>query len=248
MKNPHHSLVSLLLGTLACAATSVAFAQQATPITPPAVNNGSNWSRAPFPAARQFDDVKGPDGQAIDNLPPDTAVSMVPPTQPPPARIAILQSTRPEDVTVATTTTAVAPVASASASTTTTTPGLSPTGPSTSFAGSLDATAFAPQIRMATMSNREQILSDIETRISQTEQSITSMSSSLSSDARRSFNAAHDEVKSKAKALKNSVQKARKAKDQDWENARMQVASDYEAFATALGRLDTAATMPSGAP
>jgi hypothetical protein len=32
----------------------------------PAVHDGSNFSRAPIPAARQFDDVKAPDGQAID--------------------------------------------------------------------------------------------------------------------------------------------------------------------------------------
>src|SRR4051812_20717901 len=64
-------------------------------ITPPAINDGSMQSRAPFPSARPFDDVKGPDGVAIDILPPNTAATSPEPFLPPAPRFAILQPRTP---------------------------------------------------------------------------------------------------------------------------------------------------------
>src|SRR2546423_8607396 len=63
MKYPHTQRIAFLaIGALVGAGLNSALAQSAHPtvITPPAINDGSNSSRAPFPASRQFDDVKAP--------------------------------------------------------------------------------------------------------------------------------------------------------------------------------------------
>src|SRR3954471_93324 len=92
MKYPHIQRIAFLaIGALASTGLS-AFAQSAHPIviTPPAVKDGSNSSRAPFPAARQFDDVKGPDAQAIDKVGANSPVANIEP-MPPSTRVAILR-------------------------------------------------------------------------------------------------------------------------------------------------------------
>ena len=86
MKNSNTPRFALAAAISAAAISSfaTAFAQTESRkpivITAPAVKDGSNSSRAPFVAARQFDDVKSPDGQSIDqNVPPNTpATSFVP--------------------------------------------------------------------------------------------------------------------------------------------------------------------------
>ena len=81
----HRLSAILTVGALACAGLPLTHAQSARPvvITPPAVQNGSNWSRAPFLAQRQFDDVKGPDGQAIDQtVPPNSSATNLEPAVP----------------------------------------------------------------------------------------------------------------------------------------------------------------------
>lgn len=80
----HLRIITLTLGLGALAGGGL-YAQSAKPvvITPPAVQNGSNWSRAPFPAQRQFDDVKGPDGHAIDQMvPPNSPATNLEPAVP----------------------------------------------------------------------------------------------------------------------------------------------------------------------
>jgi hypothetical protein len=193
-------------------------------ITPPAVQNGSNWSRAPFPAERRFDDVKPADGQAIDNLPPNTpATNIEPPV--PEARVAVLQGPSTP-----------APTAVADAT-------LLPTG-RVAVATSFDAATVTPTIRTATVANRNQVIADIESRITASESAVGSMrntASQMGTEARRQFNAASDDVKEKAKALRKSLAAAKKATDQEWESAKAQLASDFEAYGAALGRIDSAA-------
>jgi hypothetical protein len=117
MKHPSIPFLPLFIGVIATA--GIAQAQKPVVMTPPAFPDGSNWSRAPLPAARQFDDVKAPDAQAIDQLPPNTPSSNIE-APIPPARVAILQPT-------------TTPAAAAYASTTTvaTEPALAPTGRTT---------------------------------------------------------------------------------------------------------------------
>lgn len=179
-------------------------AQKPIVMTPPAFPDGSNWSRAPFPAQRPHDDVKGPDGQAIDNLPPNTPSTNIEPEIPAP-RVAIFQPVQPTATVDAT---------------------LLPTG-RVSVAMSMDATNVAQQIRAGTAASREQVLNDIEARLSASERTLTTMSSSSDLNA---------EVKARARALRKSIDHARS----DWSKHQSQLAADYEAYAAALARVDAA--------
>lgn len=238
MKYPHSRLVtSFAIGALFATGLSSASAQsnqQPTVITPPAVKDGSNWSRAPFPAARPFDDVKGPDGKAIDELGANSPVAKIEPPVPA-ARVAILQP-------------AIAPSPTVIGAD----PGLLPTGRSTvAAASSINAHVHAPTIRAASFSTREQVIADIETRLKASDEAMGTFRSSaaqMSADGRRTFKAADDEVKDKAAALKKSLRAARKATDAQWDSARAQLAADYEAYGAALARVDVAAGVPAVGP
>jgi hypothetical protein len=229
--NPSHiPFIRFATAVLASAGLSTAVAQttssRPTVLTPPAVNNGSNWSRAPLPAARQFDDVKRPDGQAVDKLPsPDPSINDTPP---PPPTVAIFQSK-------------TAPGFAAE-------PGLMPTGrPTTAISASIDSATVAPAIRSTMFASRDAVLRDIDARLSSSEHAMSSLrgtTSQMSAEGRQSFDAAHDEVKARAKALKKSIKTARHASEAEWESARAQLAADYEAYAAALARVDTAAGLP----
>lgn len=160
-----------------------------------------------MPAQRKFDDVKGPDGKAIDDLPPNTAETNTEPVIPPP-RVAIFQPTP-----------APAPVIGAE-------PNLLPTGrPTIAVSSGIDAASVTQSIRASTMANRDQILSDIESRVSASERMMSTAHITAS-----------DDVKAKARALKKSVAAARK----DWTGSREKLAADYEAYAAALTRVDAA--------
>ncbi len=236
MKYSHSRLVtSLTIGALFATGLSNAFAQsRPTVITRPAVQDGSNWSRAPFPAARQFDDVKAPDAKPIDEVGANSPVANIEPATPA-ARVAIMQP-------------AVTPSPTVIAAD----PGLLPTGRSTvSAANSIQVTTFAPTIRMATLGSRESVLTDIEARVKTSDSAMDSFRSSaaqMSTDGRRTFKAADDQVKEKAAALKKSIRAARKANDAEWDNARAQLAADYEAYAAALAQVDLAAGVAPVSP
>lgn len=226
MKYPHTRLVaSLAIGALAGFSSS-SFAQsdgRPIVISPPAVNNGSNWSRAPFPAQRQFDDTKGPDGKAIDETGPNSPVAKIEPPAPP-VRVAILQPSPAPAFGVE--------------------PGLLPTGRTTIVvAAPLDATTFAPSIRSMTFASRDQMLNDIEARVKSSEKAIASLhgtTNQMGTAGRQQFNTAADDVKAKAKALRKSLKDARKATDAQWDAARAQLAADYEAYAAAVAQIDAA--------
>ncbi len=229
MKYTHTRFASsLAIGALAIAGFSTASAQSSgrpVVITPPAVNDGSNWSRAPFPAARQFDDVKAPDAQAIDKTGANSEVANIEPAAPS-TRVAVLQP-------------APAPAVVAD-------PGLLPTGRATVVATSslINAPAFAPTIRSTPISSRETVIADIDARLKTSDNAMESMRNSaaqMSAEGRRTFKTADDDVKEKAHALKKSLNAARKASQSEWDNAREKLAADYEAYGAALARVDAAA-------
>lgn len=230
MKNNTRLVASLAFAAVVAAGYSTASAQsKPIIITHPAVQDGSNWSRAPFPAARQFNDVKGPDGQAIDALPPNTPSSNPEPT-PPPARVAILQRT-PAPAVVGD-------------------PGLLPTGRTTiTVSSAVDAQTFAPTIRSAALASREQVIADIEARMKTSDTALDRVRRSakeMSADGRRQFSTADDNVKARERELKKSLKAARKANDADWMAAREKLAADYEAYGAALGQVDmTSGAMPA---
>lgn len=210
-----HSLIAFTLGAFAIGLTSASAqnaldrpAEKPIVLTPPARHDGSNWSRAPLPASRPMDDLKRPDGQAIDqSLPPNTPASNTEPVLPPP-RVAILQPTPPINQSIG--------IGAE--------PGLLPTGrTSVAVSANLDSATVAQSIRSATAANREQVLSDIESRMAASDRVVSTAHANLSADA-----------KAKAKALKKSVKEARK----DWDASNAQLAADYEAYAAAMGRVD----------
>ncbi len=228
MKYPHTRLLASLAGAmLATAGLSNASAQTSSGkpivITPPVVHDGSNSSRAPFPAQRQADDVTAPDGKAIDETGANSRVANIEPAAPA-VRVAVLQPATP-------------PAFAGE-------PGLLPTGRSTvAIAGSLDAATFTPTIRSMMYESREQTLADIDARIKNSEKAMSALRGTthqMSAEARQQFNAADDEVKAKARALRKNLKDARKANSAQWETTREQLAADYEAYAAAAARVDAA--------
>lgn len=243
MKSHRRILTSLTLAAAAGLAGE-AFAQSSKPviITAPR-HDRTTWSAAPFPGQRQFDDAKGPDGYAIDRLPPNTPATNVEPPQPAP-RVAILQSEPSVDATAVAVAPAAEPapvvVAQAPAE-----PVLTPTGRSTvAVASTLDAAGYSPVIRASMYDSRAQTVADVENRLAASETALASVSASSSAmneDARKSFDAARDDVKAKEKALRKSIKAANKAEASEWENARAQLAADYDAYAAAVASLDATA-------
>ena len=120
-----------------------------------------------------------------------------------------------------------------------------PTGrTAASVSAALDSATFAPTIRSTAIATRDQVISDVETRIAATETAMNAMgktASEMSAEGHKQFKAASDDVKEKAKALRKSAQAARKATEQDWDAARAQLAADYEAYASALASIDASA-------
>ena len=241
MKHSHTPLVSFLtIGAIIAAGLSPAYAQNsrnsdpnARPLvlTPPAVQNGSTASRAPFPAARVFDDIKAPDGKAIDDLPPNTpATNNEPPLRPAP--LAILQPTTP------------AFPAGTMIAVITPEQGLTPTGrPTVSVTTAMDPGMFVPKIHATTVSTRGQLIADIEQQLKNSEAAMASVrgtSSQMSVDGRNAFSAAASGVKGKADALRKSINDARSATDANWGRARSELASSYEAYTAELARVDAA--------
>ena len=120
-------------------------------------------SRAPFPQSRN--DVKAPDGQALDASAPAATV----PQEPLPAPAVTVMGPAPSATTTAV---VVTPAASPDAA-------LSPTGRTTvSAASSLESTRIAPSIRAATFASRESTVADIDARLTASEKSLAAMRSS----------------------------------------------------------------------
>lgn len=191
-------------------------------ITRPAIPDGSNFSRAPFPASRPQNDVTPPNGEAIDlNVPPNTPATTPEPYAPPPAAIAILQPRTNVE------------------------PGLMPTGrPTTGAAVALDATRVEPSIRVATFENRSEVLGGLRNRLQQTKTTLAEFrrtENEMSAEGRTQFKSAMDEVKSREKALDKSLRAAERASSSEWDAARAQLVADYDAYAAAVARIDAAA-------
>lgn len=244
MKYPKNRCTTWLMvaaGLLTAGASAVAAdpkgppaqANNPTVITPPTVKDGSNESRDPFPAARQFDETKGPSAQAREQAPVSTPATenRRPPAPPSNVRIRVDRNPAAENVAEA--------QAKSGAER-----GLSPTGRSqAAIAASLDSQNFAPTLRAATVASRGQVITDIEGRIASAETALNAVektTTAMSADGRKQFKAASDDAKEKAKALRKSVQEARRASEEEWESARAQLAADYHAYAASLARIDSA--------
>lgn len=228
MKYSITSLITLGAAALALAPSVVSAgttkrASDPVVIPRPAIPDGSNYSRAPFPAARLQDDVTPPNGEAVDlDLPPNTPSTNIEPT-PPPAVVAILTPQPGADAD----------------------PGSLPTGRSvTAAAMSLDAANVDPMIRNAQYETREQLADNLRARLRQAEGAIAEFrrsQSTMSAEGRSQFKTLSSAANDREKALERSVRSALKASSAEWEQARAQLASDYQAYATAVAQIDAAA-------
>ena len=230
---------SLTLGASALAGLSLARAQTSQAarnpivITMPAIPDGSNRSRAPFPAERRFDDVQRPNGQPVDlNVPPNTPATDPEPDPIPAPRVAILQRT-PAPAAGSTTLVVMNPGPQ---------PGALPTGRTVvGLASSLDAERLSDSLRSASESNRAALFTNIENRMANVRAGLDSLrltSTQMSDSGRARFSAAESELQARAKDLRESLQEARSATGPAWESARTRVAADFEAYAAAAGRVD----------
>jgi len=188
-------------------------------ITPAAIPTGSNWSRAPVPAARPQNDVTPPNGEAFDeNVPPNTPSTTPEPFSPPPAAVAIMQPR-------------VAP-------------GLMPTGrPTVAASAALDDARMQPMIRNASFESRDQLVDSIRVRVRESEETVREFrrsESQMSASGRSQFQTLSSEEKTRRKALDRSLRAAADASSSEWERARAQLASDYDAYAAALASMDAA--------
>ncbi len=188
-------------------------------ITPPAVPDGSNASRAPFPAARWQNDVVPPSGEAFpQNMPPNTPSTTPAPIAPPVATVAILQPK-------------VAP-------------GLMPTGhPTVGAAAALAPAQMENGIRNAPFESRDDLIDGIRVRMRSSETTMVEFrhsESEMSPEGRSQFDALKDQVKERQDALEKSIRTAGRASSADWDQARAQLASDYDAYAVALSQVDAA--------
>lgn len=207
----------------ATAVTGFAQSNQAILIVPRvAFPDGSNASRAPFPAQRRFDDLHAPDGQAIDPaLPPNTSATH-PPILPAP-RVAILEH-------------GPAPRAALAAT------GL----PATSLAAALDAPRVSSAILNQPTEARGQVIADVQTRITAADGAISTFeetSNQMDLANRRELTVATDATKEREAALFKTLRAARRANADQWEAARAELAADYNAFAAAATQVDAVTGM-----
>lgn len=240
MKHSNTCLALLAFGGVALGGLSPLLAQsyesrQPIVITPPARPDGSNRSRAPFLAERKFDDARPADGQPIDiGVPPNTPATNPEPHPLPPPTVAIL-GPRPD----------AAPAAVATVPVATETPALSMTGrPTVGVSTTLETTRIVPSIRSASFASREQVLSDIESRLGAADKSLAAMrgtTAEMSASGRTQFKASDDAVKERERTLRESLRAARNASSSEWDSARSKLAADFEAYASALASLDAAA-------
>lgn len=189
-------------------------------ITMPAVPNGSNFSRAPFPAARWENDVTRPNDMAFDlDLPPNTPSTTPDPIAPPVPRFAILQPRVP--------------------------PGEMPTGlVAIGASTALDPGRVEPTIRSATYESRDDLIDSLRLRVRQGQTTVAELrrnQSQMSAEGRAQFNAAMSEAKARGKRLDKSLRSAAGASSTSWDSARGQLAADYDAYAASLAQIDAAA-------
>lgn len=110
----------------------------------------------------------------------------------------------------------------------------------------LDATNELNSIRGTERANRQQLSDEIKIKIDASQKAWHSAKSEarpLSGQARDDFKAASKDVENAKERLERSVRKARNADDNEWSQAREQVATDYQAYAEAIARAEAAANV-----
>ena len=104
-----------------------------------------------------------------------------------------------------------------------------------------EAAKFAAGIRTAPLTVRDSVVADVAAKTMAAEQTVTGVEKSsgeMNAEGRQQLKEASETAKEKAQVLRQSIQKAGRAGGSEWDGARAQLASDYEAFAAAVSRVD----------
>lgn len=208
----------LLVGAALSSFVSLSSFAQSVVLTPPPIQNGSSNSRAPLPAQRSFEFTR------VTKTAPwttDTVYSANHIGGLTSAQFAAAQTPASAGaVMIASTAPVVAPVV---------------VTPAVAAGRSLDATQMGSQIRSDATASRDQ-LRDIEARVVVSTQSMAETRgtmAALTAEDQKQFNSANTDVQEKAQTLRNSIQVARNT-----ETSGEQVATDFEAYAAAVARVD----------
>ena len=122
-------------------------------------------------------------------------------------------------------------------------PGVPTTGiPGGNISASLNSKATAAHIRNATRDNRDQVLADVDSSVKSSSRLLAELRQQahvLRKDAREDFKSAAEEVRLREKALRESLQVARKAPDQQSAAAQSRLAANYEGYAAAVARTES---------
>jgi hypothetical protein len=114
----------------------------------------------------------------------------------------------------------------------------------TSLHGSLNTAETAQQLRATAMEHRDSVLNAVESRIDAGADASARLQRSakrIEGSARTEYDASVKELRAREKALQSSLRAARKAGADNWEQARTQLAADYEAYSQAMTQLETSA-------
>jgi len=102
--------------------------------------------------------------------------------------------------------------------------------------------ALATSLQTTDYSNRSQLAQEVDQRIDAQKDTLKALKKEgkhLDGQAKSDFKAAWDDVEAREKDLKHSVREVRNASADRWDAARSQLASNYQAFESAISRLQT---------
>jgi hypothetical protein len=105
---------------------------------------------------------------------------------------------------------------------------------------------IAREIRSTSETSRDVLHAKVNAKLDTGERvlsDINRQARELRGDARTQYKAAADNVRDAEKALKRSLNDARKATNENWSEVQARLASDYEAYASAIARAHAAATV-----
>jgi len=114
----------------------------------------------------------------------------------------------------------------------------------------LDAGPTATTIRSAAFATHEQLATDVDQRMDAGAKVMVELkerSKLLDASAQTEFKAAVKDADARAKQLKKSAKAVRKGSQETWDKDRDSLAADYEAYASAMARVE-AATAPHVQP
>lgn len=105
---------------------------------------------------------------------------------------------------------------------------------------------MAREIRGTSETSRDMLTAKVNAKIETGDRvlsDINRQARELRGDARTQFKAAADNVRDTEKALKRTLNDARKATNETWSEVQARLAADYEAYAAAVARAHAAATV-----